>query len=68
MKQPIAGYSNLYKDMDSGVIINRESIDRERYRILKRQSQQNINAQYEIAGLKQEISEIKQLLLQILTK
>lgn len=68
MKQPISGYSNLYKDTESGVIINRESTDRERYRIAKQQALLNMSSQYEIQSLRQEIDEIKSLLTQLLNK
>lgn len=68
MKKAVAGYNNLYKDVDSGVIVNRESIDRQRYKILKRQSINNMDTQYEIASLKQELNEIKELLHQLLVK
>ena len=68
MKAPIEGHPNLYKDLQTGVIVNRESTDRERYRLAKRQSQMTHYSQHELAHLKSEIDEIKSLLHQLLNK
>ena len=68
MKYKVAGYDGLYKDDDSGVIINREETERNRYRMAKRQAMMNLESQEEISNLKQEISEIKDLLKQLLKK
>lgn len=68
MKQPVAGYNNLYKDLQTGVIVNRENVERERYRIAKQQAIMNIDAQYQISILKQELDDIKTLLLQMVNK
>ena len=68
MKHKVDGHSGLYKDTESGVIINRSSIDRDRYRIAKQQAMMNIESKDEISHLKQEISEIKSLLKQLLGK
>ena len=38
MKSPIDGHPELYKDMDSRVIVNRAQSDRDRYRIAKQQA------------------------------
>lgn len=68
MKQPVAGYNNLYKDPQTGLIVNRETIERQRYRIAKQQAIMNIDSQYQISMLKQEINELKLLLQQLVNK
>ena len=68
MKNPIEGHPNLYKDTDSGVIVNRASSERERYRIAKRQAMSNMNTESELASLRGEIDEIKSLLQQLINK
>ena len=68
MKYKVAGYDGLYKDDDSGVIVNREQSERDRYRMAKRQAEMNLESQQEISDLKQEMSEIKDLLKQMLKK
>lgn len=68
MKQPVAGYNNLYKDPQTGIIVNRETVERERYRIAKQQAIMNIDAQHQIAVLKQEMGEIKTLLQHLVSK
>lgn len=72
MKKPVEGHKNLYKDVETGVIHNRDHSDRERYRVAKQQAQMNKNSQIEIdelkkevkelTGLKEEIEELKELL------
>lgn len=78
MKQPVEGYQNFYKDPQTGVIVNRETTERSRYRIAKAQAMNNIESQYEISelkrevkslsGVKDEIEEIKELLKELLRK
>ena len=68
MKSKVEGHSNLYKDLDSGVIVNRESSERGRYRIAKHQATMTSNTEHELAHLKGEIDEIKSLLHQLLKK
>ena len=78
MKKKVAGYQNIYKDPDSGVIVNRESSDRNRYRIAKQQALQAKESQDEIgalkeelaelSGLREEMDELKSLLKQLLNK
>ena len=58
MKQPIEGYQNLYKDPQTGVIVNRETTERSRYRIAKAQAMNNIESKYEISELKKEVKEL----------
>ena len=67
MKRPIEGHSGLFKD-DNGMIHNESPIDRERYRIAKKQARMNLTTQEEVSNLKNEISEIKSLLKQLLEK
>jgi len=68
MKSPIEGHPNLYKDDDTGVIVNRASSDRDRYRIAKQQSRSTMNTEKEISSLRDEIDEIKSLLHQLINK
>ena len=68
MKNPIEGHPNLYKDTESGVIVNRAMSERERYRIAKRQALSNMNTESELASLRSEIDEIKSLLHQLVNK
>ena len=68
MKHKVAGYDGLYRDDDSGVIVNKSESERNRYRIAKRQAMMNLESQQEISNLKQEMSEIKDLLKQLLKK
>ena len=62
MKNRVEGFTNIYKDMDTGVITNHNSSDRERYRLAKAQARKNIDSQDEIKNLKDELDEIKSLL------
>lgn len=64
----VEGHDGLYKNIETGVINNRSSSDRERYRIAKQQALQNIESQEEIQNLKDEIGEIKQLLHLLISK
>lgn len=78
MKQRVEGHQNLYKDDTTGVITNRNAVDRDRYRIARQQAQANIDSQVEISELKKEVkalsemreemTEIKDLLKQLLSK
>ena len=68
MKNPIEGHPDLYKDIETGVIVNRASSERERYRIAKRQAVSNMNTESELASLRSEIDEIKSLLHQLVNK
>ena len=65
MKQQIEGHPNLFKDSESGVIVNRASTDRERYQIAKQQSRASQNTEQELSSLRDEINEIKSLLKQL---
>jgi hypothetical protein len=68
MKDKVAGYSNLYKDRESGVIENYENTDRSRYRLAKQQALANMNTQVELSDLRREIDEIKSLLHQLIQR
>ena len=67
-KSQIEGHPNLYKDSDSGVIVNRASSERNRYRIAKQQSRKSIDHEHELSALRGEIDEIKSLLKQLIDK
>ena len=62
MKNKVEGHTNIYKDMDTGVITNHNTSDRDRYRLAKQQAMKNINSQTELEELKKEMDEIKSLL------
>ena len=78
MKQKIEGQPNLYKDDVSGVIDNRETTDRSRYRLIKQQALRALETETEmeqikrevseLSSLKEEMSEVKDLLKQLLKK
>tara|TARA_R100000231_G_scaffold139547_2_gene121209 strand:+ start:1866 stop:2084 length:219 start_codon:yes stop_codon:yes gene_type:complete len=66
MKNRIEGHTDLYKDPYTGVIVNRAKSARDRYKIAKQQALKNIESQKEVASLRNEISEVKLLLKQLL--
>ena len=68
MKSPIEGQPNLYKDTNSGVIVNRNSSDRDRYQIAKKQARNALQSEQELRILRKEMDEIKSLLYQLLNK
>ena len=68
MKNRVEGYSHLYKDDTSGVIHNRSSSERDRYRLAKRQALSQLDQKAELDEMRDEISEIKDLLKQLLNK
>ncbi|QBP06144.1 hypothetical protein [Synechococcus phage S-B68] len=61
MKHRVEGHQNLYKDLDTGVIVNRESTERQKYRLAKQQARQVLETQDEISDLKEEIKELSSL-------
>lgn len=77
-KHQIDGHRHLYKDPQTGVIVNRGESDRNRYRVAKQQAMSNVESQIEISELKKEvkelakvkgeIEEIKELLKELLKK
>lgn len=58
----VDGHENLYRDLSSGAIINTNKL------VTKNFSKQFINAVDDINTLKEEISEIKKLLGEIVSK
>lgn len=68
MKAKVEGHVNIYKDIDSGVIINQDNSERSRYRIAREQSKQNLRSKDDISDLRNEIDEIKSLLQQLINK
>ena len=58
----VEGHDGLYKNLETGMINNRSSSDRDRYRIAKQQALENLNSKRDIQNLKTEIGEIKDLL------
>nr|BAR30828.1 hypothetical protein [uncultured Mediterranean phage uvMED]BAR31145.1 hypothetical protein [uncultured Mediterranean phage uvMED] len=58
-KIKVEGHSNLYRDPDSGAVINSSRADYERYMKAKANREGMVS---EINTLKQELDEIKQLL------
>ena len=68
MKNRVEGYSNVFKDEYTGVITNNNNSDRDRYRLAKEQARKNMESQDEIKELKEEVSEIKDLLRQLINK
>ena len=68
MKHRVEGYSNVFKDVNTGVITNNNNSDRDRYRLAKQQAKKNIESQDEIKELREEIGEIKDLLKHLINK
>ena len=66
MKNRVEGHPNLYKDKESGVIVNRETSDRARYRLAKEQALTNIESQQELSSMRREMDELKSLIKQLL--
>ena len=64
----VEGHDGLYKNLETGMINNRSSSDRDRYRIAKRQALENLNSKRDIQNLKTEIGEIKDLLHLLISK
>ncbi len=62
----VEGHSGLYKDDETGVIVNKGSSERDRYRIAKEQAKKNLQSQSEIETIKDELAELKTLLKQVL--
>lgn len=62
----VEGYVGIYKDSQTGLIINRGSSDRDRYKLAKEQAMKNMKSQDEIHNLKSELQEIKSLLKELL--
>jgi hypothetical protein len=65
-KIKVEGHSNLYRDLNSGAIINSNVDDYYKYMESKKKRDQLYNAVEEIDNLKSEMSEIKDLLKQLI--
>ena len=61
MKKKVEGYNEVFKDEETGVITNRDSSERSRYRLAKKQALKSLDAEYEIREIKEEISELSEL-------
>ena len=68
MKTKVEGHQNIYKDTATGVIVNRESSERSRYRIAKQQALMNSQSQDDIKQLTDEVNELKSLIKQLLDR
>ena len=68
MKTKVEGHQNIYKDTETGVIVNRESSERSRYRIAKQQALMNAQSQDDIKSLTEEVTELKALIKQLLDR
>jgi hypothetical protein len=68
MKTKVEGHQNIYKDTETGVIVNRESSERSRYRIAKQQALMNSQSQDDIKQLTNEVNELKSLIKQLLNR
>tara|TARA_B100001996_G_scaffold375636_1_gene355848 strand:- start:71 stop:268 length:198 start_codon:yes stop_codon:yes gene_type:complete len=62
---PVQGYDNLYRDEETGAIINADSSSYAAYMQLK--SRKNME-KAELDSMKEEISEIKEMLKKITSK
>ena len=68
MKNRVEGHSHLFKDNETGVISNRSSIERDRYRLAKKQALSHVEHKAELDELRDDINEIKALLKQMLNQ
>ena len=66
MKCKVAGHSNLVKDTSTFVIHNRSDVDRQSYRAAKAAALNRIDDKAEVQELRDEIKELKSLLMQVL--
>ena len=66
MKCRVAGHNDLVKDTESFVIHNRSDKDRQRYRDAKKAALNRVDDKAEVQELRDEIKEIKALLMQVL--
>ena len=66
MKCKVAGHNDLVKDTNTFVIHNRSDVDRQRYRDAKKAALNRIDDKAEVQELRDEIKELKSLLMQVL--
>lgn len=62
---PVEGHKNLFRNPETGAIINTDDIEYNNYMMHKEQKKRQ---KYEIDNLKQEIDEIKQLLKELVNE
>ena len=60
-KKKVEGHPNIYKDTETGVIVNRGSTERARYRLAKNQATQTFEQGCEIDELKKDLNDLKSL-------
>jgi len=60
-KRKVEGYSNVYKDMETGVIHNRGANERQKYRRAKHQALQTVEHRHELDEMKRDLQDLKNL-------
>lgn len=65
MMIPVDGHKNLYRDDETGAIVNCDQFEYNQYMLIKKQKKKERS---EIENLKNEISEIKSMILQLMEK
>ena len=66
MKERVDGHQNLFKDSESGVIINRATTERDRYRIAKKNAMESAKTREELDKIKSDLDDIKHILKQLI--
>ena len=64
----IEGHSNLSKDLDSGAVVNKDKVAYQRYLQSKKNMKEMQDTASDINKMKEEMSEIKTLLKELLKK
>lgn len=62
---PIEGFPNLFRDENSGAIVNCDTLEYQKYSKMKKNKQEQ---KQEIEYLKSEVSEIKSLLMELINE
>lgn len=57
----VEGHQHIYKDPKTGIITNRGTTERERYRNAKRQAKQTFEQGCEIDEMKRDLEELKEV-------
>tara|TARA_R110002012_G_scaffold315640_1_gene529710 strand:- start:24 stop:269 length:246 start_codon:yes stop_codon:yes gene_type:complete len=60
-KKKVEGHPDIYKDTETGVIVNRGYSERARYRVAKQQAKQTFEQGCEIDELKRDLNDLKSL-------